>query len=149
MKGFQLNAHVERTPREVFAVISDPREATEFLDNIKRSTKLTAGPIGAGSTFRETRVVGKKESTADLVIAEYEPDTLVGISAEAEGITVTYHYRLAPDGDGTNVDWTCELEANGLRRMMLPMVATIMKKEDGDHLQRLKAYIESKSQAAT
>lgn len=149
MNGFQFNAHIGRPPREVFAVISDPREATGFLDNITDSTKLTAGPIAVGSTFRETRVVGKKESTADLVITAYEPDTLVGVSAEAEGIKVTYHYRLTPEGAGTNVAWTCELEASGLRRMMLPMVATIMKKEDGDHLQRLKAYIESKNQVAT
>ena len=42
------------------------------------------------------------------------------------------------------MEWPCELQAGGLRRMMLPMVATIMKKEDGDHLQRLKAYIESR-----
>ena len=35
------------------------------------------------------------------------------------------------------------LEASGLRKMMLPMVAAIMKKEDGDRLRLLKAYIES------
>jgi hypothetical protein len=38
----------------------------------------------------------------------------------------------------------CELDASGLRRMMLPMVASIMKKEDGDHLQRVKAYLEQR-----
>lgn len=146
MKGFQFNTYIGRPAREVFAVISDPREAINFLDNITGSTKLTDGPIGVGTTFRETRVVGKGESTADLVITEYEPHTQVGVSAEAEGITVTYVYRLTPEGNGTLLDWTCELEASGLRRMMLPLVATIMKKEDGDHLERLKAYLESKSQ---
>jgi len=35
------------------------------------------------------------------------------------------------------------LEASGLRKMMLLMVAAIMKKQDGDHLRLLKAYIES------
>ena len=54
-----------------------------------------------------------------------------------------YHYRLAPESGGTRLEWTCELEASGLRKMMLPMVAAIMKKEDGDHLRLLKAYIES------
>lgn len=142
MNGFQFTAHIAGSPREVFAVISDPREATRFLDNITSSTKLTDGPIGAGTRFRETRVVGKSESTADLVITAYDPDNHVAVTSEAEGITVTYHYRLTPEGGGTRVEWTCELEARGLRRMMLPMVATIMKREDGDHLQRLKAYIE-------
>lgn len=144
MKGFQLSEHIMRPPHEVFAVISDPREAIGFLDNITDSTKLSDGPIGVGTTFRETRVVSGKESSADLRITAYEPDTHVGVSTAAEGITVTYQYRLAPERDGTRLDWTCELEAGGLRRMMLPMVAAIMKKEDGDHLQRLKAYIETK-----
>jgi carbon monoxide dehydrogenase subunit G len=144
MKGFQFNERIARAPHEVFAVIADPREAINFLDNITDSTKLTDGPIGVGATFRETRVVSGRESSADLRITAYQPDTHLGVTTAAEGITVTYHYRLAPDGDGTRLDWTCELEAGGLRRMMLPVVAAVMKKEDGDHLQRLKAYVEGK-----
>ncbi|HYP45445.1 MAG TPA: SRPBCC family protein [Propionibacteriaceae bacterium] len=143
MNGFRFSEHIERSPSEVFAVISDPREAIGFLDNITDSKKLTDGPIGVDTTFRETRVVSGRESSTDLRITAYEPDTHVGVRAAAEGITVTYQYRLAPDGDGTRLDWTCELEAGGLRRMMLPLVAAIMKKEDGDHLQRLKAYMEN------
>lgn len=144
MKGFQFTERIARSPREVFAVMSDPRLATGFLDNITGSVKLTEGPIGVGTMFRETRVVNGKEFSADLRITAHEPDSLVGVSTQAEGITVTYHYRLAPDGDATHLEWTCELEAGGLRRMMLPMVATIMKKEDRGHMQRLKAYIESR-----
>jgi carbon monoxide dehydrogenase subunit G len=149
MNGFRFTAHIAAPPHDVFAVISDPRKATAFMDNITASSKLTDGPIGVGTTFRETRVVGKSESTADLLITGYEPDTRLAVSSEAERITVTYHYRLTPEDGGTRVDWECELEAAGLRRMMLPMVATIMKKEDGDHLHRLKTYIEAQRQAAT
>lgn len=89
--------------REVFAVISDPTEATRFLDSIKESKKLTGGPIAVGTTFRETRIVSGKEASADLLVTAYEPDTHVGISTEAEGITVAYHYRLVPEGDGTRL----------------------------------------------
>ena len=142
MNGFEFSEHIARSPQEVFEVISNPTEATKFLDNITESRKLTDGPIGVGTMFRETRVVSGKEASADLLVTAYEPNTHVGISTEAEGITVAYHYRLSPEGDGTRLTWVCELEASGLRKMMLPMVATIMKKEDGDHLQRLKAYLE-------
>lgn len=143
MNGFEFSEHIARSPREVFAVISNPSEATRFLDNIKESRKLTEGPIAVGTVFRETRVVGGKEASADLLVNAYRPDTHVGISTEAEGITVDYQYRLSPEGEGTRLTWSCELEAHGLRRMMLPMVAAIMKKEDGDHLQRLKTYLET------
>lgn len=144
MKGFEFSEHIERSPREVFAVISDPTTATGFLENITDSVKLTDGPIAVGTVFRETRVVGGKESSADLLVTVHEPDARVGISTETEGITVVYHYALSPEGEGTRLAWTCELEAGGLRKMMLPMVAAIMKREDGDHLQRLKEYVEGK-----
>ena len=148
MNGFRFTEHIDRPPSDVFAVISDPTEATGFLDNITDSRRLTDGPIGVGTVFRETRVVSGKEASADLVIAAYEPDAHVAVETEAEGIRVVYHYRLAPDAGGTRLEWTCDLEASGLRKMMLPIVAAIMKKEDGDHLQRLKAYLESRPTGA-
>ena len=149
MNGFRFSEHMNRLPREVFEVISDPTQATGFLDNITDSRKLSDGPIAVGTVFRETRVVSGKESSADLVITAYEPDTHVGVSTEAEGITVAYHYRLYPEDGGTRLEWACDLEASGLRKMMLQVVASIMKKEDGDHLQRLKAYIEMKGNQTT
>lgn len=144
MSGFEFNEHIARSPQDVFEVLSNPTKATEFLDNITESRKLTDGPIAIGTKFRETRVVNGEEASADLLVSAYEPNTHVGISAEAEGIRVEYHYHLSPEGGGTRVRWTCELEANGLRKMMLPLVAGIMKKEDGDHLQRVKSYLEAR-----
>jgi carbon monoxide dehydrogenase subunit G len=145
MNGFELSEHIATSPKDVFHVLADPTRAKEFLPNIKESTQLTDGPIGVGTRFRETRVVGGREASADLLVTVYEPDTHIGISTEAEGITVEYHYRLSPEGAGTRLTWICELEASRLRRMMLPMVAAIMKKEDGNHLKQLKAYLEAKA----
>ena len=145
MNGFELQEHIGKSPKDVFEVLSDPTRATAFLDNIKESKQLTDGPIGVGTKFRETRVVNGKEASADLLVSDYEPDTHIGISTEAEGIKVVYHYRLLPEDGGTRLTWTCELEASRLRKMMLPMVAAIMKKEDGNHLKQLKAYLEAKA----
>lgn len=144
MNGFEFSEHIAASPKQVFELISDLSNASKFLDNIKGSEKLTDGPIGVGTIFRETRVVGGKESSADLQVTAYEPPAHFGIRSEVEGIKVEYHYHFAPEAGGTQVRWVCELEASGLRKMMLPMIAGIMKKEDGDHLQKLKAYLENK-----
>lgn len=143
MNGFEFDQHIAAPPERVFEVLADPTRASAFLDNITQSTKLTAGPTGVGTVFRETRLVGGKESSADLLVTAHEPNTHLGISTEAEGITVEYHYRLTPDAHGTRLSWACELQAAGLRRMMLPVIAAIMKREDGGHLRKLKAYLES------
>ena len=48
MKGFEFSEHIARSPREVFEVISNPTEATNFLDNITESRKLTDGTHRGG-----------------------------------------------------------------------------------------------------
>ncbi len=143
MNGFEFSEYIAKPPKEVFDLISNPANGSKFVDNIKESKKLTDGPIRVGTKFHETRIMNGKEASTDLLVSAYEPNTHVGISSEAEGIKVEYHFHLEPKGEGTRVKWVCQLEANGLRKMMLPMVAGIMKKEDGDHLQKLKTYLEA------
>lgn len=142
MNGFEFDQHIAAPPERVFEVLADPTRASAFLENITQSTKLTGGPTGVGTVFRETRVVAGKESSADLLVTAYQPNIHLGISTEAEGITVEYRYRLTPNEPGTRLSWACELQAAGLRRMMLPVIAAIMKREDGGHLRKLKAYLE-------
>lgn len=143
MKGFEFSEYIAKPPKEVFDLISNPANGAKFVDNIKSSKKLTDGPIRVGTKFHETRLMGGKEASTDLLVTSLEPNSHFGISSEVEGIKVEYHYHLTPEGKGTRVRWVCELEASGLRKMMLPMVAGIMKKEDGDHLRKLKAHLES------
>jgi hypothetical protein len=40
------------------------------------------------------------------------------------------------------IDLVCEVKAKGIKKLMLPLVASILKKEDGDHLQRVKKALE-------
>lgn len=149
MIAFQFTEHIDRSPQEVFAVLADPTRAVEYVDGVVKSSKVTDGPLAVGSVFEETRRVKSKEATGQLRIVTLDPPSVFALSSEAEGITATYRYHLHPDGKGTRIEWTCELAAGGLRRMMLPLVAAITKKEDGDHLARLKAYIESQRATET
>ena len=149
MIAFQFTEHIERSPQEVFAVLANPTRAVEYVDGVVKSAKVTDGPLAVGSVIEETRRVKSKEATGQLRIVALDPPTAFAVASEAEGITATYLYRLYPDGHGTRIEWTCELAAGGLRRMMLPLVAAITKKEDGDHLARLKAYLESRRATET
>jgi hypothetical protein len=58
------------------------------------------------------------------------------------GIQTVYRYNLQPESDGTRIDLVCEITARGIKKLMLPLVAAILKKEDGDHLQRVKRVLE-------
>ncbi|MGH2582963.1 MAG: SRPBCC family protein [Anaerolineales bacterium] len=143
MNGFELSEFINKPPKEVFDILANPENGAKLVDNIKESKKITPGPLGVGTRFLETRVVNGKEGQVEIEVTAYEPTKHVAIKSEASGIKVEYHYHLQPENTGTRVRWVCELEAGGLRKMMLPMIAGIMKKEDGDHLQKLKQVMES------
>ena len=76
-------------------------------------------------------------------MSSYEPPLKYEIKNVTEGIETVYRYAFHPETDGTRVDLACELKAGGVKRLMLPMVVSILKKEDGDHLQRLKKVMEA------
>ena len=55
---------------------------------------------------------------------------------------MVYRYNFQPERDGTRIDLVCELKASGIKKLILPVVASILKKEDGDHLQGVKKVLE-------
>jgi len=83
-----------------------------------------------------------KEQQAELEIVEFEPTQKYAMQNVTEGIGTVYRYNFQPERDGTRIDLVCEVKAKGIKRLMLPLVAVIRKKEGGDHLQRVKKVLE-------
>lgn len=143
MAGFNLSEWISRSPGEVFDFITDPENAPTVMPSVRSMVKLTEGPLRAGTRYRETRLMNGREEQAELEVVTYEPPEKYEIKNVTEGIETVYRYTFHPEVDGTRVDLVCELKAGGVRRLMLPMVVAILKKEDGDHLQRLKKVMEA------
>lgn len=104
--------------------------------------KLTEGPPCVGTRYRETRLMNGKEQQAELEIVEFEPTQKYAMQNVTSGIETVYRYNFQPERDGTRIDLVCEVKAKGIKKLMLPLVVSILKKEDGDHLQRVKKVLE-------
>ena len=142
MTGFNMSEWVARPPKVVFDFIADSENAPKIVQSVTSIVKLTEGPIGVGTRYRETRLMSGKEQQAELEIVEFEPTEKYAMQNVTSGIETTYCYNLKPERDGTRIDLVCEVKAKGIKKLMLPMVAAILKKEDGDHLQRVKKILE-------
>jgi uncharacterized protein YndB with AHSA1/START domain len=142
MAGFEMNEWISRPPQEVFDFITASHNAPKVVPSVKSMVKLTEGPLRVGTRYRETRLMNGKEQSAELEVVEYEPDQKYAMRNVTEGIETVYRYRFHPEADGTRVDLVCEVKAGGLKKLVLPMVVSILKKEDGEHLQRLKKELE-------
>lgn len=139
MSGFTLTEWINQPVEAVFDFATDPNNAEKVISGVTNMEQISAGPIGVGTRYREKRVVNGKEAEAEMEISAYEPPSSYTMTSEMKGITVSYTYRFVPENNGTRVDLICNVSASGLKKLAAPMVASIMKKEDGDHLERLKA----------
>ena len=142
MAGFELNEWIARPPKEVFDFITASDNAPRVVPSVKSMVKLTEGPVGVGTRYRETRLMNGKEAHAELEVVEYEPGQKYAMRNLTEGIETVYRYTFHPEAGGTRVDLVCEVKARGLKKLMLPMVVSVLKRQDGDHLQRLKKTLE-------
>jgi len=142
MTGFNMSEWVARPPKDVFDFITASENAPKTVNSVTSMVKLTEGPVRVGTRYRETRLMNGKEQQAELEIVEFEPTQKYAMQNVTEGIETVYRYNIQPERDGTRIDLFCEVKAKGIKKLMLPLVASILKKEDGDHLQRVKKVLE-------
>jgi len=142
MAGFEMTEWIVSPPERVFAFLSDADNAPRIAPSIKSMVKLTEGPVKVGTRYRETRLMHGKEEQAELEVKEYVPPSLYAMQNVTEGVEIVYRYSLRPEKDGTRIDLVCTLKAGGMKKLMLPLIAGVLKKEDGEHLQRLKKVLE-------
>ncbi|MEM8933857.1 MAG: SRPBCC family protein, partial [Acidobacteriota bacterium] len=103
MAGFSVTRRIDAPVDEVFAVFADFEHAAERIDGIRELDVLTDGPIGAGSRFRETRVMYGKEATEEMEITAFEPDRSYTVECTSHGAHFTSVYTFEPEHGGTNV----------------------------------------------
>lgn len=151
MAGFAETIVIDRPPREVFAFATDPDNFGKWFPQVLKFEQLTEGPVGVGTQFRETRLMGKKEATAVIEVSEHEgppakkePPFVHAASSSMMAIQATYRYVFAEEQPGkTRVDLEATVVATKfLAKLMVGMVNRAMQREDAAQLERLKAAIE-------
>ncbi|KNC47305.1 uncharacterized protein AMSG_03740 [Thecamonas trahens ATCC 50062] len=132
-----------RRPREVFDILTDFDRAPQLMENCVRMRKVSDGPVGVGTRLEEIRSVSGVEETVELVVAAWEPPAMYAIYADTMGIRVQYTYSLEDNGSGgTVVSCLCEVSTTVyLKRSLIPLVLSAMRKEDGDHLDKIVARL--------
>ena len=143
MAGFTMSEWISRPPQDVFDFVTTPDNAPKIVHSVTSMVKVTDGPIRVGTLYQETRVMRGKEEQAELEVVAYEPRQTYAVKNLTEGIETVYQYSFHPEATGTRVDLVCDITASGAKKLMLPMVAAMLKKEDGDHLHRLKVALET------
>ena len=141
--AFRETTYIEAPLETVFAITTDFEHAPLIMDNVIRTEKVTEGPMQAGTQVKEFRNVRGREIETILHITEFIPHQKYTVTSESAGMTVVYEYHFQAQEGGTTVNFTGTIRSKGLKNTLIkPFFEKILKKEEENHLVRLKEYIE-------
>lgn len=142
MPGFELTAHIDRPPSEVWAVLSDLENAPAWMPGIEFIALDEDGPIEAGAVYR-FRVEGLKGELQKGTVATCRPRQELTLAVTRGFVDVRYRYTLEPDGDGTAVRMVAECAVNGWIAPLAPPLIWLMRRSDARLLDGLRAAVEN------
>ncbi len=104
MASFKITKDVRAGIDDVFELFSDIPKTAERVRGIERVEVLTEGPVRAGTRWRETRIVFKREATEELEMTSLDRNKSYAVEGESCGIQHRTEFRFIPQGDGTRVE---------------------------------------------
>jgi carbon monoxide dehydrogenase subunit G len=141
MAGFEMNEWIAQPPLTVFNFVTDTTNASKVIPSVQRMEQISDGALGVGTRYRETRIVDGHSAQTELEVVEFDPPQRYAVANSTMGVETVYRYTFTPHNGGTQINLVCKVTANGLRKAAIPLVVALLKREDGDHLARLKKAI--------
>ncbi len=152
MSTYTTSIRVSAPQELVFDALADLDRAPERISGIRRVERLTDGPVGKGTRWRETRIMFGKEATEELEMTSFDPPRGYTVDCESCGCVYSSTFRVRPEGRETVV----ELEFTGrgtnilskvMGAIMGPLMKRAMLKCINQDLADLKAFIETGGKA--
>jgi len=138
----EVTIHLNRPVEQVFAFLMDTGKLSTWQSNLIKTEQITAGPLRAGSRFREVRRLGRRESEIQGEITVFEPNRRFETKTLTKPqVTVSYSFE-AEDG-GTRLKHKFVMLTTGLMRLLEPLIAGSIKKESASDFETLKRILEN------
>ncbi len=139
--ALELQADIPATPEEVFSVLTDPSQAQQWMPAIQKIERLDSEPFGVGTSWRETRLAGKRTMVSTIRVTTCERSSQLSLRVESDAMEGAMTFMLTPTGPGTRVQYTAQMKGRGMMRLMSGTINKMMAQEDADLLRRLEAQV--------
>lgn len=128
----------------VFETISTPEKFMEAVPHIISITFLSEQRTGAGTRFKETRMMGKREASTVLEIVEEQQNSHIRMISKAGGATWDSTFSTESEKEGVQLRLVMTaVPTNFLARMSIRMIKGMLEKALKKDLLAIKEYCES------
>jgi uncharacterized protein YndB with AHSA1/START domain len=129
---------------KVFDAVAHIDRFQQVVPGITKIEHLTETTRGVGSRFRETRLMGKRESTTELEVTEYVENERVRLVTDAGG-TIWDTVFTVREADG-KVELVLLMDARAyklLAKLMNPLIKGMITKAISGDMDAVKVYCEA------
>lgn len=138
---FTNSVSVRRNAVDTFEYLARFENIPQWNYAISRTWKVSEGPVGVGSTYRQERTV-PSHAEETFEVTEFEPDRRLAIEGTLGPFAARLTYRLEQTGDATLITNDVDLEPTGLTRLVAPLAANRIKSAVAANLKVLKQLLE-------
>jgi uncharacterized protein YndB with AHSA1/START domain len=140
MASFENTVIIRRPVAEVFAFLADFENVPKWNYAIVETRKVSAGPVGIGTTYHQTRSIPSR-SDESFEVTAFEPPRRLEIQGQIGPFRARIDYVLEPTGAGTTVRNSVDLRSSGLSAIVAPLAASRVKQAVAANLDTLKQLL--------
>ena len=127
MQTFENTVTIQRPAEEVFAFLADFENIPKWNYAIDETHKISAGPVGVGTRYRQTRSVPGR-SVEGFEVTVFEPARRLAMHGQIGPFRATISYELEAGAGGTRLVNNVELDASqAMLRLAAPLATPRIK----------------------
>ena len=141
MATFENVVVIGRPIEDVFAFLSDFENVPKWNYAIVETRKVSEGPVGVGTTYRQVRSVPSR-SEESFEVTAYDPPRHLAIQGQLGPFPSRLSYALDALPEGTRVTNSVELQLRGPGRLLGPLAVPRVRDAVGANLRKLKELLD-------
>jgi uncharacterized protein YndB with AHSA1/START domain len=143
MQTFENTVTIQRPAEEVFAFLADFENIPRWNYAIEETSKASAGPVGVGTRYRQTRSIPSR-SAEDFEVTVFEPARRLAIQGKIGPFQAIISYELEARADTTKLFNNVELEPTQAKlRLVAPLATPKIKAAVAQNLSKLRLVLEN------
>jgi hypothetical protein len=142
MRTFENTVTIQRPAEEVFAFLADFEKIPMWNYAIEETSKASAGPVGVGTRYRQTRSIPSR-SVEGFEVTVFEPATRLAIHGQIGPFQATISYFLEVAAAATTLVNSVELHpSQAMPRLLAPLATPRIKAAVAQNLSKLRLVLE-------
>ena len=147
MQAFENTVTIQRSAEEVFAFLADFENIPKWNYAIDETHKISAGPVGVRSRYRQTRSVPSR-SVEGFEVTVFEPARRLAMHGQIGPFRATISYELEATAGETRLVNKVELDApQSMLRLAAPLASPRIKAAVAQNLGKLRLILEGSQPA--